>query len=77
VSTRAGRIFVPFRLHSFLIPGAAGLRVPAVASLLAQYDGMAAGYASTSQPPLPAFAWQLLNGVGDLCPGPPGAVNRP
>ena len=37
-----------------------------VAALLAQYDGMVAGYASSGAPPVPAFAWQLLNGVGDL-----------
>lgn len=37
-----------------------------VEALLAQYDGMIAGYASSTQPKVPIFAWQLLNGVGDL-----------
>jgi hypothetical protein len=37
-----------------------------VGALLAQYDGMIAGYASSAQPTVPVFAWQLLNGVGDL-----------
>ena len=37
-----------------------------VGALLAQYDGMIAGYASSAAPAVPVFAWQLLNGVGDL-----------
>ena len=37
-----------------------------VGALLAQYDGMIAGYASSGAPAVPVFAWQLLNGVGDL-----------
>ena len=37
-----------------------------VGALLAQYDGMIAGYASSKAPAVNPFAWQLLNGVGDL-----------
>ena len=37
-----------------------------VGALMAQYDGMIAGYASSNAPAVPVFAWQLLNGVGDL-----------
>ena len=45
----------------------------ALGGLLAQYDGLTQGYHATSSscyqpapPPLPDFAFQLLNGVGDL-----------